>query len=219
MKKILNNEIKNLLRKDNLGDLTAAEKELVEKLFNHCEIDGDWIDFRYKVKPNCWVEIYGALYEDTVDETIPYILFDEDNYFRFFTEENSSVYDAESFFEELEKETLEDLIYKLENDRDFRDELKYTLFEALKHSYKGLGLYYDVYYDYEEQTFEICENNSSVIYPNWNAECLKTYQQFECDEDVDDEFFDELFDYDDKHFDIEVEIILHELKLNQQLLV
>lgn len=77
-------EIKNLLKKENLGNLTEEEKKLINSLFTLSEIDLGIINVRYHINDRFWVECYGKEVVNTVGETISEIDFCEKNYFRFY---------------------------------------------------------------------------------------------------------------------------------------
>ena len=123
-------EIVELLKKENLGNLTEEEKHLLNKLFNHVEVEYYnkilFVDCRYFINDRFWVEVYGKEVEGTVDETIYEIDFSENNHFRFY--ENGEEITFKNIIEkerqlklidDLEIE-LNDLLYSFYNDDKFK---------------------------------------------------------------------------------------------------
>ena len=136
-------EIVELLKKENLGNLTEEEKHLLNKLFNHVEVEYYnkilFVDCRYFINDRFWVEVYGKEVEGTVDETIYEIDFSENNHFRFY--ENGEETELNHI---LEIENKLNTIYNLEI--EFND------------------LLYDFYdYNHTLDNFKIVEHQDYII--------------------------------------------------------
>ena len=91
---------------------------------------------------------------------------------------------------------VNELVNEIKKEEDFYDELEEILREAEKQSLDRIGLYYDVYYDFNEEKLTIKENSCDCSYPDWNAICLKTfhyscYPDVEIDiDDIDREYYE-----------------------------
>lgn len=92
---------------------------------------------------------------------------------------------------------VDELVNQIKKGEEFYDELVEMLREAERNSLDRIGLYYMVYYDFDEEELSIKEESSECSYSDWNAICLKTfYEPFYSDEDVNvDDFDSEYYEY------------------------
>lgn len=92
--------ILDLLEKENFKDITNEEKELVKELFATIIDEDGIIDCRYEIDDRFFIECYGKRIENEY-ESFCEVDFYEDNYFRFYDEENGEV-ELSKFLDSIE---------------------------------------------------------------------------------------------------------------------